>query len=201
MWNFPIDTLATNAHPAEMQRALAESWDVKTGEDAKATLRWLLDDGHRGGFDEVLRVAGPDPSRGAVERLEEELGYGEAVRLAEPYENLIATHDELARRGYIESEADMDRGTSAWDYSRAVTVARSCHTAGFLTDDQAWGFIREASERARSEFRSWTEFQKSYVIGRALWNGMSQLEDPNIRRTIEAVSDAHDSPWQRAPLA
>ncbi|QDV05073.1 hypothetical protein Poly30_05680 [Planctomycetes bacterium Poly30] len=197
MWGFPVDTLATGAHAAEMQGVLAESWDVKTGADSKTTLRWLLDVGHRDAFDVVLRFVGPDPSKASVEQLEEELGGNAAARLEEPLGNFIETHDELKRRGYIESPSDLDRGTSAWDYSRAVTVARFCHTAGYLTEEEAWGFIREAGERARSEFGSWAEFHKSYVIGRAVWNGMSQLDNPNLRSVIDAVSDAHDSPWKK----
>ncbi len=197
MWWFPVNTLETNATKAKMQNVMAESWDVKSNAEAKSTLQWLLDQGHRGGFDAVLRVAGPDPSRAGNERLEEALGEGASLTLAEPRDNLVASYEELSRRGFIETTDDIDRGTAAWDYSRAVTVARFCHTAGYLSDDEAWHFIREAGRRSREEFSSWREFHKSYIVGRAIWNGPSQLEDPEMNEVFEAVATGAKSPWQQ----
>ena len=195
MWWFPVNTLKTNATKAKMQNVMAEAWDVKSNEEAKSTLKWLLNEGHRGRFDAVLRVAGPDPTRAGDERLDEAFGPGAAAGLAEPRDNLVACYDELARRGHIETNDDLERGTSAWDYSRAVTVARFCHTAGFLSDDEAWHFIREAGAKSRGEFSSWGEFNKSYIIGRAIWNGPSQLEDPDMNEVFEGVANGPHSPW------
>ncbi len=75
-------------------------------------------------------------------------------------------------------------------------MTRFCHTAGYLSDDEAWQFIREAGRRSREDFGSWSEFHKSYMIGRAIWNGPSQLEDPELNEIFEAVAEGDQSPWR-----
>lgn len=196
VWSFPINTLRTGASVADMRDILLDAWGVSSPSQARDTLRWLLDEGHRGGFDAVLRVAGDSPGEKSPQELDAAYGPGSSTRLAEPWGHYVATHQALRSRGFLQSPDDLSRGTAAWDWSRAVTVARFALSAELLEEADAWTFVREAGRRSRECFASWDEFLRSYVIGRALWNGMGQLDDPGIAQMIENVRSAPDSPWQ-----
>ncbi len=195
-WSFPINTIRTRATPDEMREILLDAWGVSTPEAARDTLRWLLDEGHREAFDAVLHTAGEEPSQTPPRTLYAQVGPGAAAGLAEPWGHYLATHGALRSRGFLQSEADLERGTAAWDWSRTVTVARFALSAELLDEAEAWTYVREAGRRSRETFGSWEEFLRSYVIGRAVWNGMAQLDDPGITQMIENVRSAPDSPWQ-----
>src|SRR2546421_11592993 len=49
------------------------------------------------------------------------------------------------------------RSDIAWDYARAINVARYGFTVGYIDETEAWDFIQPAAERLQLAYSSWQE--------------------------------------------
>ena len=65
---------------------------------------------------------------------------------------------------------------AAWDYGRAVHVARQSVTAGFLEEEDVWVYLQKAANSAAGIYNCWREYTAAYVIGRALAFGNNSLD-------------------------
>jgi hypothetical protein len=74
-----------------------------------------------------------------------------------------------------------------------VMVARHAFLLGYISEDEAWRYLRRAAAMAQAEFNSWEEYGERYLRGHARWQG------GNGGPVIPAVGFLmHDprSPWR-----
>lgn len=191
-------TLATGADPRTQADLLANAWHIHTAGEARGTLAWLLEEGHRALYPQVCRILFAVP-RAAREReivLLDELF--DPVRLALCVDNLERAMPDLRAGRVVGSRVDLARGVLAWDMSRAIHVARAAYDCGMQTEAQAWAVIERAASQVFTQLESWEEVAVSYLLGRAMWGGPGAGLLRQLSFARLCLEDSA-SPWRAAP--
>ncbi|MBE5314706.1 MAG: DUF1266 domain-containing protein [Xanthomonadales bacterium] len=196
---FPVNTLDPHKPRAEMRTWLADFWNTRNAAQARECVQSLLMEGHSATFDLLIDAASegdPDVSREHLEQVfVDDLEHN--PELAE----FIAHHPEAIARlealGYLVTQADVERGTRAYDLGRAVVVSRVAFGAGYFNRAEAMTMIRMAAFVSQRTFKSWREFATSYLLGRALWGGVDEPDFEGMVRIVEELLRNPRSPWQR----
>ncbi|QSQ12221.1 DUF1266 domain-containing protein [Myxococcus landrumensis] len=182
------NSLETGVPWPRLQAGLNEAWDVTSPQSAAAQVEKLLSQGHRVNFDAALRqLAGVSPDQ--WERV--------AKSGNEALSNLGATLASLKEDKIEFTAEELARGTLAWDLGRAVVVTRMSHDLKFLNESQAWAFIARAAEQAQSQFSSWEQWGKSYLLGRAMWGGAEDGMLSGITAITLECQAAPAGPWTK----
>ncbi|ERI10634.1 DUF1266 domain-containing protein [Aneurinibacillus aneurinilyticus] len=158
-----------------LKEGLSSYWDVSNSEEAMQTLEWLLTEGHRAKYDQLLMAL-----KAGQSFTEEEVGKSQ-----ECYES--AQEAMMKKLSFVKSDFDRVNTIAAWDFDRAVNIARWSYILGYITEEQAWGYIERAADAASHFFQSWKEYFISFAFGRAiayegdiydiLWNGKELLNE------------------------
>lgn len=166
-----VSTLATGVDSRTQAGLLATDWHIHTAGEARGTLAWLLEEGHRALYPQVCRILFSVP-RAAREReivlLDDRF---DPVSLARCIDNLERAMPDLRASRLLGSRVDLARGVLAWDMSRAIHVARAAYDCGMQTEAQAWAVIEQAASQVFAQMASWQEVAVSYLLGRAMWAG------------------------------
>ncbi|RYZ01423.1 MAG: DUF1266 domain-containing protein [Myxococcales bacterium] len=194
---FFVDTLETGQNASDLRGKLQEWWDISSRDTAQQTLQWLSERGHRGVFDGLLQVFLEVPTTERKRVVAQQFAGEE--RAAEYLENLGAALKTLQQEGVVSGREGLRGTTLAWDLGRLAMVARSCHTAGYLTEPQAWSLIERAHAEATRSFADWESFSRSFLIGRAMWGG-DDLALPGLCSIGRGLQQDAESPWRSAPL-
>ncbi|MGU3375690.1 DUF1266 domain-containing protein [Chryseobacterium sp. M5A1_1a] len=56
----------------------------------------------------------------------------------------------------------------AWDICRAVSLAKWCYWVGYLTENETWEIMTNASAIATSKGENWTDYTISFLLGRTI---------------------------------
>lgn len=195
--NFNVRTLATGADPQKQVDVLASDWHIHTAGEARGTLAWLLEEGHRALYPQVCRILFSVP-RAAREReivlLDDRF---DPVRLAHCIDNLERAMPDLRASCLLGSRVDLARGVLAWDMSRAIHVARAAYDCGMQTEAQAWAVIERAASQVFTQMTSWHEVAVSYLLGRAMWAGPGAGLQRQLTFVRHCLDDS-DSPLRDA---
>lgn len=160
---------------AEEERIiLAESWDIFNDGDAVQELWSLLSQGHRSGWQQTRKLVN---AGGAALAQQRKMLGSRARTSAEAREELLSLR-RLQRNERSVQELDF----LAWDLSRAVMVARSAATGGFLDQRVAQDVALQAASYAQQTYDSWDEFAKAFDTARWFWRAQQD----------NALDDAHD---------
>jgi Protein of unknown function (DUF1266) len=196
---FPVNLVHPCKPKAEMQEWLSDAWSVFDEYSATQQVESLLSSGHSDIF-EVLVQRWPELGTEGVRQHLHDAFDGQLAsdtdldEFVDHYAGCRATMEQL---GYITCDADLARGTRAYDYGRAVTVARVAHGAGYLSRRHANRLIKQAAALSAQAFGSWKQFAASYMLGRAIWGG---VDDPCFMQQHEVVKylqTSRHSPWVR----
>lgn len=91
-----------------------------------------------------------------------------------------------------------------WDLTRAVFIARGGHTAGYISEEQAWSMLTEGLRLARRHYRNWQQLGEAYLVGHAFWSAedLSDLEKQSKVKRTQMIRhwERPDSPWRRVAL-
>ncbi|QPQ30573.1 DUF1266 domain-containing protein [Lysinibacillus sp. JNUCC 51] len=158
-----------------LREVLSSYWDVHNKDEAAETLEWLLTEGHRTRFDQLLMAL-----KAGQSFTEEEVGKSQ-----ECYES--AQEAMMKKLSFAKSDFDQVNTIAAWDFDRAVNVARWSYIVGYITEEQAWGYITRAADAGSHFFQSWKDYFISFAFGRAIayegdiydiiWNGKELLNE------------------------
>ncbi len=89
--------------------------------------------------------------------------------LQQPSKELAKIQSSIAKGLGIDlSVVEQTRSAYAWDICRAVSLAKWCYWAGYLTEDENWSIIEKATEIAKNEGVSWTDYTVSFLLGRTI---------------------------------
>lgn len=158
-----------------LREVLFSYWDVSNTKEAIETLEWLLTEGHRTKYDQLLIAL-----KAGQSFTEEEVGKSQ-----ECYES--AQEAMMKKLSFTKSDFDQVDTIAAWDFDRAVNVARWSYIVGYITEEQAWGYITRAADAGSHFFQSWKNYFMSFAFGRAIayegdiydiiWNGKELLNE------------------------
>lgn len=156
-----------------LKEGLSSYWDISNPEEAVQTLEWLLSEGHRTKYDELLLAL-----KAGQSFTEEEVGKSQ-----ECYES--AQEAMMKKLSFTKSDFDRVDTIAAWDFDRAVNIARWSYILGYITEEQAWSYIERAADAASPYFQSWKDYFISFAFGRGIayegdiydiiWNGKELL--------------------------
>ncbi len=137
------------------KEGLKEDWDITDRKSAIEVLDWLVNEGHRKDYDEVLKIL----KEGKASDYE---GLEEAEELYKKCNTMLTTKLKIDKK-------ILDKVTlMAWDTDRLVNVARWCYYLKYINEEETWKYIEKAKEMSQSSFNSWEEYYASNVYGRAI---------------------------------
>lgn len=147
-------------------QTLEESWGITDAQGLFETADSLIAGTHNPDALAVLEeyCAGADMSREELETQMDADLLDESSRVF-----LLAAYD--ARTAYG------DHAILAWDLSRVPTIMGLGYQAGMCTYEEAMDQCLTAAKAAQSAFRSWEEFNQSYLYGYSYW-AEEDLADP-----------------------
>lgn len=171
-------------NPKDEKASLKSGWDIKNKDDLFNALENLRDKGQHVIFqlqgaklaemnNEVFEkyVTGPTVNPSKVEGI------------------------RFLRQNYLHWK---DRTGLAWDWVRYIIVTGMGYSAGYLTEDEAFGLILPVAEQLQKTFSSWDEMGSNYVEGRKVWAGNA---DPSFNACYQLLINKNDpnSPWNTIP--
>lgn len=170
---------------ALQQSMLEEWWDVTDRASADETIEWLMSEGHRMGFAEMMDMLAEDGLGGmpAEERADYILNnYTDMTEeIAQQYADFYTAYDEKG--------IDV---MSAWDYSRAMSVLSNAYIAGYYTETEALDKSLEIATVIQTVFDSWDAFEDSYMLGYEYW---AEESSDDRRAVYEELKAAPGSPY------
>lgn len=170
---------------------LSSYWDVSNPEQLEETLQWLSEKGHREEY-EVMHgaISNAGPISDPLELLKEESVKQMSADERKEFQRQAACVNTCRQK---------HSSILAWDLCRLVSVARFGAGAGYLTEAEAWQWIRAAAWKLRLAFDSWHEMSENYLVGRE-FSGFSDAEK-KVERTIVSLLDANNgaSVWNQVP--
>ena len=159
-WGEPYETLVITTDAEDVLSALENGWGTESREDGLEMLASLMEGRHAkkfkkthealkaGNFDEVDEDDADDYAL-SVE--------GITAALSIP-QNLVDNCETLI----------------AWDLERVGYLARLFVKVGYISEDEAWDWIKKAAAETKMYFKSWEEYIVSILIGRGLAMGVAQ---------------------------
>ncbi|MFJ4963765.1 hypothetical protein EES43_20150 [Streptomyces sp. ADI96-02] len=193
---------------------LRESWGITTREEWQRQLAFLLDADNSPPEPEfVLRAreqltaaAGGLPSadlwRETAAGHAQDLGADPAaVRGIEDLVRRVLRYEARFRADGLLPPDGRVRTTVAYDYGRAVNLARWGLSARFGTPAEAEQAIVHAGALSRSAHRSWEDFSAAYAMGRVLRFDEEEY-GPFYEQNVLAhrlLTESEGSPWRHLP--
>lgn len=187
-WDYTVfGGMPANAASMELQQSmLSEWWGVTDRASADETIEWLLSEGHRMEFAEMMDMLAED-GLGDMQEAER------ADYLLDNYTNMT---DEIAQQ-YAQFFAAYDENgidaMSAWDYSRAMSVLSNCYIAGYYTEKEALDMSLEIAGTIQTFYDSWDAFMDSYMMGYEYW---AEESSDDRRAVYEGLKAAPNSPYR-----
>ncbi len=198
---YPMNVMDPRQAQNDMKWLLDESWHVFGAEDLENAFQHLLRYGHSEVLDWMIEESLAVPEAQLRTRLIEEFQQDrDATELSEFAANFGPAVEWMREAGFIETDADLLRGTSAFDIDRAVWLVRTGLGAGYLSRRTALDMVMHAGDHARARFGSWREYGTSVLLGRAIWGGVDDKPGLFAERAaiVETLMTDPRSTWVTA---
>src|SRR5260370_1671947 len=132
------------------------------------------------------------------------LGEPTPARIAEDKRLLVDYWGVRSRADLLDQIESLcqDRKTklrAGWDYPRAITLARSPYTVGYLSQDRAWKFIWPLAQRLQRTFSSWQELGAAYLTARETWYASDAQDRKFAAYAYLTLVTSPSSPWRKFP--
>ncbi|MEV5829214.1 DUF1266 domain-containing protein [Spirillospora sp. NPDC052242] len=191
---------------------LHRSWGVDNAADARDTIGALLRGMHAPIFEAVhplameaakqeSKLGMPDVSSEhreflrTLSKFRRESGSG-------GYDRYYETWWQAIKLGLVDSlPQPLQTDVTAWDLCRVVFVVRAAHTAGYLSEDEAWDHLYEGLAKAQRHYRNWRQLADGWLTGAIFWAAHQDLaaakKEIAARRKIIFYQHVHQSsPWR-----
>lgn len=164
--------------------SLEQWWSVTDRESADETLKWALEEGHRTGFAENMKMLEEDGlgNVAAEERLDFMLNnYEVTEEEAQSYVDAYGMYEQYGA-GAIDG----------WDYCRAMNLVSFYYLAQYYTEEEALDQSLEIAKAIQPLFTSWDDLVDSYLRGYEYWAEESSQER---REVYEDLKSRPDNPY------
>lgn len=152
---------------------------------ANETLQWLLSEGERADFKELMEYL----EEAGLHEIEKE------ERTDFMLENFEVSEEEAENYAewYNKYEEDSEDAVSGWDYNRALSQIANFYLAGYYTLEEAYDASLDAAVIVQERFDSWDDYMESYFTGYEYWGGESSEDRREVYRSLQS---AEDNPYQ-----
>ena len=172
-------------------------WGIHSAADAKDAIDKIItgEYGQRVIFDQILgRIANDED-----DPLFEDYNVNHYIR------NLHEALPLLQKEGVIGAPEEITGITTlAWDMGRLVNISRWSFDLEYITEDEAWRAIAYAYGQVLAAYRGWQDFAQAYLIGRAMWGGLSREKGVIPLKTVVQIAKRLQnhpaSPWKFVPF-
>ncbi|GHV50398.1 hypothetical protein FACS1894181_10900 [Bacteroidia bacterium] len=182
---------------SKLYTILGDWWGIHGRDSAIETLDYLKNKSFAYYFPTVWKAfhAGSDEERKAI-IIDAMTTQEDAEKAYEQTYNLLESVEALKTLKIIRQTSDIEKyGVVGWDAGRLVFIARICHDAQYITEQEAWEYIDAAYGQAQKAFGSWEELAKSYLIGRFIWRGKEA--DDGMDGLADNLVNKPKSPWKQ----
>ena len=107
------------------------------------------------------------------------------------------------RMGWQPLDGYAVRDAMAWDASMLVEEVRLAHTLGWLTEEEAWGYLFLNGQKMQDCYDSWQDFTDAALRGREydLRVATGKYASPRLAKTIadahgDRISSFRSTPWR-----
>lgn len=180
-----------NDRNREMVEAILEDWNVGSRDDLIGVLTHLMHSGSTKDYATNLGVI--DEGGSAQDLLTDDMERDDIIMSNSRFlftEMYLGQYDETMLRG--------------WDLGRAANVTRWGYFMGYITEDEAWGFLDKIADGCMEAFDSWTSFAQSYIFGSMFWNCPWGPEDCHKKATYLMIAIEYlltEGAWKDFPWA
>ena len=201
-WN----ALKDDANSAQKIYAnLKNQWDVNSPAQLRECLDGLLDDETGDPIaDFVLKVRQPEPDawRAAVTEAARSQGVPETTiaEMTATVDRVLGYEERFRADGLLPPDGQI-KSLLAYDWGRAVNMARWGYKLRWISEQQAQEYVLRAGKQAFARYGSWTELSAGYAMGRVL-----RFDNDEFDVWYATVLEAHQvlttdpaSPWLTLP--
>lgn len=188
-----VDALKMDINPIRLNTVLGDWWGINNREDALNTLQYLSQGAYSIVFPAIYKAFTTVGVLNQKTIITESTGGDDELCTAtwDKLKNLKRSYDGLVANGIVKDKDDMERiGVMGWDAGRLNFIARACLEKGYISEQECWQYIDRADDMAHFSTHSWRDFANSYMLGRALWNG-----ETNMSALAEDLLSKPESPW------
>lgn len=167
-----LNSYETGLNKSDITKLVEDYWEIYNQEQAVEILQSL----HSRNQDENIAIVykALDDKANYVEILKSNLSSEEGV-----FENCLALFrklnnlvPELIEQKIITNFSQIKTTKdSAWNYGRAVFLARCCFELGYLSENELKEYLAKSHADLKKYCSTWQEYTTSYIFGRAIWGG------------------------------
>lgn len=187
-----LNTVNMKIESTRLNTVLSQYWGIHNREDALGALEYLAQGSYGRFFPAVYAAfmlqdpkAGKEQLRAAASSEDD---YEQAV---EQLENLHKIYKTLVALKIVKDTDDLKRlGVSGWDAGRLNFIARACQNKGYISEEEMWAYVDKAYAMAHETLTGWQDLANSYMVGRGLWNGSTDMSG-----LAEDLLQKPSSPW------
>jgi Protein of unknown function (DUF1266) len=166
-----INSYNTGIDPTKRKQILEDWWSIYDSTTAWDKLNYLLQEGYSKIFPAVYE-AFEDNTENYAAILQKGVQESDIEKAEGILINLHANYGQLIEDKVINKNIDIKKyGIAGWDYGRGSFIARLCYEAGYMNLDQLKKYLKDCLAALKMNCPNWEAYAKSYIIGRAMWNG------------------------------
>ena len=164
---------------------LSRDWGINNREDLIASIEYMREASSSKSMERVMAALEGDDSVPLWER---------AYRQDLSLNNHRRLYALISHPGYFDH-----RLQNAWDWGRGVSLVRWGYTAGYITEEESWGYLDDFLQKIRKDYKSWEDFGQFYVLGRYYWSLYKKDNEKLTRQALETyktIMARTGTPWQ-----
>ena len=186
---FYINSMDTGVHPQKLSRLLSEDFHCTDTESVTGLFQFLINEGDRVSYQIMLPYLLSTSNICEFEEIIHKRFFG-VERFVQQGKNLykFVKYTE-ERRDPIIWINDLERGVIGWDMGLLVGLVRAASGSGYITKEEAWEYIGQASALCAENLRTPEEIDKSYLLGRAMKS--ERIEDWDRALTCYSLLDKY----------
>lgn len=172
---FYLNCMETGVHPEKLSKLLSDKFHCTDAISSCQLFLFLINEGDRASYSIMVPYLLSTENLNQFENTIRERFYG-VDRFIQQGRNLYKFKEYIEERGEpIVWINDLERGVIGWDMAQVVGLARAAKDCGYITKEQAWEYIEQASTLCSEILRTPEEIDKSFLIGGAMKS--NKIED------------------------
>jgi len=184
----------SNSSMKYARKRLKKEWDIQDQEDFDEVQDWLITEGHRTEFLELIhRIM--NSSQSDIQDYIAEVNRGEHAMSTK-----TEMAEERARVEMIEEEGSKlkNQGFMAWDQLRYMENCGLGYLAGYLDEETAWENLNSVAKALQSRYNSWKDMGEAYLMGREFWSAIDYRKKGRLyEKTLNRLLSDKRSPWNQ----
>ena len=184
----------SNSSMKYARKRLKKEWDIQDQEDFDEVQDWLITEGHRTEFLELIhRIM--NSSQSEIQDYIAEVNRGEHAMSTK-----TEMAEERARVEMIEEDGSKlkNQGFMAWDQLRYMENCGLGYLAGYLDEETAWENLNSVAKALQSRYDSWKDMGEAYLMGREFWSAIDYSKKGRMyEKTLNRLLSDKRSPWNQ----